>query len=187
MRQVPHVALRDRRDVGGEPPASAPLRAAARVGVAAAEALKDAPLSRMSGWWKGWSARRAGTDTADALALLERGETIRSLHPAQDVVNDTLGYGVPVGEALVVINSDRMLFKPDALPRGLRSDSTATSLRISARDTAAPMTLRKAARHDTLFAFPSTIRGSGESLLPVRPFPGSPDLLGEAGGTLGPQ
>jgi len=44
------------------------------------------------------------------------------------------------------------------------------------------MTPRKAAHRDNLLAFPSAIRGSGESPLPARPFHGSPDLLGEAGG-----
>jgi len=37
MRQVPNVPLEHRRDVGGEPPASAPLRTAICLGVAAAE------------------------------------------------------------------------------------------------------------------------------------------------------
>jgi hypothetical protein len=82
--------------------------------------LKDAPLARLASWYKRWAARKT-SDTAsqDALALLERGDPVRPLHPAQDVADGVLWYGVPVGDALVLVNSNRLACTATTLPRGL--------------------------------------------------------------------
>jgi hypothetical protein len=83
--------------------------------------LKEPPLSQLAQWWKHWRRKREANDgsDADALTLLERGETARMLHPAQDVLDGVLWYGVPSGDALVCITSDRAAHVATALPRGL--------------------------------------------------------------------
>jgi Domain of unknown function (DUF3854)/Protein of unknown function (DUF3631) len=90
--------------------------------------LKDAPLARLKTWHKAWVARKTAPDeSADAIALLQRGELVRILHPAQDVLDGVLWYGVPVPVAatLVMISSDRRAVRADALPRGLALRHTA--------------------------------------------------------------
>lgn len=89
--------------------------------------LKHPAFSRAVEWWKGWRVKREADDgaAADAVALLERDETVRSLHPAQDVVDGVLWYGVPAGDTLVMINSTRMALTADALPRALALRHTA--------------------------------------------------------------
>ena len=83
--------------------------------------LKSPALMRLAPWWKGWRENREAANgaAADALALLERGESVRTLHPAQDVIDGVLYYGVPAGDALVIVNSDRQVVTVDELPRGL--------------------------------------------------------------------
>jgi len=82
--------------------------------------LTDAPLARLSTWHKNWVRRKAhDADSLDARTLLERGETVRQLHPAHDVVDGVLWYGVPAGDALVLVNSDRLVCTAAAVPRGL--------------------------------------------------------------------
>jgi hypothetical protein len=89
--------------------------------------VKSPALARLAAWWKGWHVKReAGNGAAaDAMALLERGETVRTLHPAQDVLDGTLWYGVPSGEALILVNSDRAALDARALPRGIAVRHTA--------------------------------------------------------------
>ncbi len=53
------------------------------------------------------------------LDLLRRGETVQWLHPAQDVVDGVLWYGLPVGDSLVLVNSTRQAYRADQLPEGL--------------------------------------------------------------------
>jgi hypothetical protein len=100
--------------------------------------LKHAAFSRAAEWWKGWRARRgaANGDAADAVALLERGETVRPLHPAQDVLGGTLWYGVPAGDALVCLTSERVVCKASALPRGLVLRHTELTSSTVSRDAA---------------------------------------------------
>ncbi len=86
-------------------------------------ALKHVAFSRTSVWWRGWVKRKeqagdAGSE-ATALDLLERGESVRILHPAQDVVDGVLWYGLPVDDALVVIASTRQAHRADRLPEGI--------------------------------------------------------------------
>jgi len=85
--------------------------------------LKHAAFSRTSVWWRGWVKRKeqagdAGSE-ATALDLLERGESVQILHPAQDVVDGVLWYGLPVDDALVVIASTRQAHRADRLPEGI--------------------------------------------------------------------
>jgi hypothetical protein len=58
-------------------------------------------------------------DTKTAVELLECSRTVRTLHPAQDVADGTLWYGVPADGALVSITSKREAHRADQLPAGL--------------------------------------------------------------------
>jgi hypothetical protein len=87
--------------------------------------LKHAAFARTSAWWRGW-VKRDQTDGDDeerdeptALELLERAETVRVLHPAQDVVDGVLSYGLPVNGALVMVTSTRQAHRADQLPAGI--------------------------------------------------------------------
>lgn len=71
------------------------------------------------------SSASASPSSDLGLELLRRGETTRLIHPAQDVVDGGLWYGVPVGDALVMVSSDRQVVARDALPRGLALRHTA--------------------------------------------------------------
>jgi hypothetical protein len=101
-------------------------------------ALKHAVFGEAAGWWKGWRAKRETDDgaAADAVALLERGETVRTLHPAHDVLDGVLWYGVPAGEALVMLNSDRAMLDARALPHGLVLQHSTLRESSVSRDTA---------------------------------------------------
>jgi hypothetical protein len=86
-------------------------------------ALKHPAFTRTSVWWRGWVKRRDdGEDAsseATALDLLERSESTRVLHPAQDIVDGVLWYGLPVDDALVLISSARQAHRADQLPPGI--------------------------------------------------------------------
>jgi hypothetical protein len=81
--------------------------------------LNDPAFSKTSTWWKGWRARKSEAGQASAVELLERGETTRALHPAQDVLDGVLWYGVPIAGALALVTSERHTDKARALPSGL--------------------------------------------------------------------
>jgi hypothetical protein len=96
--------------------------------LAAFDALPRLPLrhlvfSRTSGWWRGWVKRKEEPEDAGvgatALDLLERAASVRVLHPAQDVVDGVLWYGLQVDGALVLITSARQAHRADQLPEGL--------------------------------------------------------------------
>src|SRR5207244_12501787 len=74
-------------------------------------ALKHAAFSRTAGWWRGWVKRKEEADDArseaSALDLLERAESVRVLHPAQDVLDSVLWYGLPVDSPPVTIPAAR--------------------------------------------------------------------------------
>jgi hypothetical protein len=85
-------------------------------------ALKHAALGRASAWWREWVKRKdAGPPKSEStvMELLERGETTRFVHPALDVVDGVLSYGVPVGDRLTIVTSRRQGFTPETLPTGL--------------------------------------------------------------------
>jgi hypothetical protein len=54
-----------------------------------------------------------------ALELLERVRSVRAPHPAQDVVDGVLWYGLPFDGGLVAITSTRQAYRGDRLPEGL--------------------------------------------------------------------
>jgi hypothetical protein len=85
--------------------------------------LKHPAFSRTSAWWRGWVKRKEEPENAGgeatALDLLERAASVRVLHPAQDVVDGVLWYGLQVDGALVLITSTRQAHRADRLPEGL--------------------------------------------------------------------
>ena len=85
--------------------------------------LKHPTFTRTQVWWRGWVKRKEeSADTgaeATALDLLERARSVRILHPAQDVVDGVLWYGVQVEGALVAITSTREAHRADKLPDGI--------------------------------------------------------------------
>ncbi len=85
-------------------------------------ALKHAAFSRTNVWWRGWVKRKENGDhaggEATALELLEQAESVRVLHPAQDLADGVLWYGLQVDGALVVITSELQAYRADRLPEG---------------------------------------------------------------------
>src|SRR5262249_4442416 len=84
--------------------------------------LKHAAFSRTATWWRDWVKRKDAPSPEGeptVLELLERGETARWLHPALDVAEGVLYYGVPVGDTLTIVTSRREGFTPATLPPGL--------------------------------------------------------------------
>jgi hypothetical protein len=84
--------------------------------------LKHPAFTRIAAWWREWSRRKEpgdGEAPQGVLEMLERGETVRFLHPAQDVVDGVLFYGVPVSDKLTIVTSRRQGFTPETLPAGL--------------------------------------------------------------------
>jgi Domain of unknown function (DUF3854) len=84
--------------------------------------LKHAAFARTSAWWRGWVKRDQADEEGNeptALELLERPESVRVLHPAQDVVDGVLSYGLPVDGALVMVTSTRQAHRADHLPEGI--------------------------------------------------------------------
>jgi hypothetical protein len=55
-----------------------------------------------------------------ALEMLERADAVRLLHPAHDVVDGVLWYGLPANDTLVLITSARQAYRVHQLPEGLR-------------------------------------------------------------------
>jgi hypothetical protein len=102
--------------------------------------LKHAAFSRTSAWWRGWVKGREGADEtgseATPLDLLERAGSVRVLHPAQDIVDGVLWYGVPVDGALVAITSARQAYRADRLPEGLALRHTDPGASTVSRDLA---------------------------------------------------
>jgi hypothetical protein len=84
--------------------------------------LKHAAFTRVAAWWREWSRRKESVQSEapqTVLELLERGETLRLVHPALDVVDGVLFYGVPVDDRLTIITSRRQGFTSETLPSGL--------------------------------------------------------------------
>ena len=91
------------------------------VGRLARLGLKHPVFARTATWWREWITRREepASTSAGALELLERPETVRVLHPAQDVTEGVLWYGLPVEGTLVMITSNREAYRADLLPAGV--------------------------------------------------------------------
>jgi len=102
--------------------------------------LKHAAFSRTSAWWRGWAKRKEEGDEAGseatALDLLERAASVRVVHPAQDVIDGVLWYGVPVDGALVAITSARQAYRADRLPEGIALRHTDPGASTVSRDLA---------------------------------------------------
>jgi hypothetical protein len=85
--------------------------------------LKHAAFTRAATWWREWVKRKEeGDENASegtALDLLERAGSVRLLHPAQDVVDGVLWYGLPADDKLVLITSTRQVYRVNELPEGL--------------------------------------------------------------------
>ena len=84
--------------------------------------LRHALFARTAAWWREWTKRAAAPPAARAptvLELLQRPEAVRVLHPAQDVADGVLWYGLPVDGALVLITSERQAHRADRLPEGI--------------------------------------------------------------------
>src|SRR5881409_1925055 len=77
-----------------------------------------------------------GRSEASALDLLERAESVRVLHPAQDIVDGVLWYGVPVDAALVAITSSRQAYRAHRLPEGIALRHTDPGTSTVSRDVA---------------------------------------------------
>ena len=87
--------------------------------------LKHPAFTKMVTWWREWSRRKEPGEAEapqTALELLERGETVRFLHPALDVVDGVLFYGVPVGDKLTIVTSRRQGFTPETMPADADGD-----------------------------------------------------------------
>src|SRR5262249_26728393 len=86
-------------------------------------ALKHATFNQTTAWWRGWVKRKEeaadGGSDGSGLDRLERAESVRVLHPAQDIVDGVLWYGLPVDGALVAITSARHAHRGDKLPEGI--------------------------------------------------------------------
>jgi hypothetical protein len=98
------------------------------------EALDDLPrirlrhslFSRTADWWKVWRTQKAEPPAAarepSVLELLQRPQNVRVLHPAQEVLDGELWYGVaaeplPRAErALIMVSSGRQAYLADRLP-----------------------------------------------------------------------
>ena len=77
-----------------------------------------------------------GDDARSALELLEHANPVRTLHPAQDVIDGTLWYGVPADGALVSITSKREAHRADQLPAGIALRHTEPGSSTITRDVA---------------------------------------------------
>lgn len=103
-------------------------------------ALKHSAFARTAAWWRNWVKRKEEPDDtasdATALDLLERAESVRVLHPAQDVIDGVLWYGVAVDSALVVITSTRQAHRADRLPEGVALRHTEPGPSTVSRDVA---------------------------------------------------
>ena len=104
------------------------------------QTLRVRPLRDAAG--NGWiMKRRDGPETDEAtepgaLELLQRADSVRLIHPAQDVVDGTLWYGVPADTALALVTSRREAYRADRLPEGLALRHTEIGASTVSRDAA---------------------------------------------------
>jgi hypothetical protein len=79
----------------------------------------DAPIPPTGVQAREARAPVAQDSEATALDWLERSGAVRTIQPAQDVLDGVLWYGVPADEGLVLITSTRQAHRADRLPPGL--------------------------------------------------------------------
>jgi hypothetical protein len=85
--------------------------------------LRHAVFGKTATWWREWKRRKEETAAGpepSALELLQSAGSVRLLHPAQDVAEGVLWYGLPVdGGGLVMLTSGRQACRADQLPGGV--------------------------------------------------------------------
>jgi hypothetical protein len=83
--------------------------------------LKDRVWAKAAAWHREWKKRRetgdAGESSAEA-ALASIGQ-VTAIHPAQDVIGDTLVYGIATEAGTVFISSNQEALLATGLPRGV--------------------------------------------------------------------
>jgi len=102
-------------------------------------ALKHSLFSRAAAWWKDWVKRKEAAPVERApgvLELLTRAQSVRVLHPAQDVVDGVLWYGLPVERELILLNSSRQAYRAAELPDGIALRHTDPGLSTVSRGAA---------------------------------------------------
>jgi len=75
-------------------------------------------------WWKGWRKRTSKAEERaepppEARALLTSLTDVDRLHPAQDVRDGVLFYGINRDDICLLVSSTRQIFTPHTLPAGL--------------------------------------------------------------------
>lgn len=101
-------------------------------------ALTARGFARTASWWRGWTKRQGAHEQAaeDARTILAKAGTVRTLHPAQDVHEGVLFYGVQVDEELLCLASTRKLCRADELPETVRLRHTRPGRSSVTRETA---------------------------------------------------
>ena len=88
-------------------------------------ALNHKTFSKTEKWWKSWAKRKEATAEPhpDALKLLDRISQVRRLHPAQDFTDTMFYFGIPIGEELLLVTSERTPIRADQLPSSFTVDN----------------------------------------------------------------
>ncbi len=88
--------------------------------------LKHKAFSHADQWHKEWRKRKeqeGKPPPADAIKLLDRIESVRLIHPAQDFIDGIFLFGVPAGDDVLLITSERKAISSRDLPKGTRLDT----------------------------------------------------------------
>ncbi len=87
--------------------------------------LKHKAFSHTDQWHKEWRKRKEqeGKPPPEAIKLLDRMESVRLIHPAQDFIDGIFLFGVPAGDEVVLITSERKTISSSDLPKGTRLDT----------------------------------------------------------------
>jgi hypothetical protein len=107
--------------------------------------LKETVFSRAATWWKGWVSRKDELHPdrpPTAMELLLRRQTVSVLHPAQEVVDGQLWYGITAdrapraGDALIMVSSARQAYVAEELPESIALRHTDPGSSTVSRDAA---------------------------------------------------
>ncbi len=88
--------------------------------------LKHKAFSRADHWHREWRKRKeqeGKPPPADAMKLLERIESVRLIHPAQEFIDGIFLFGVPTGDDVLLVTSERKAVSSSELPKGARLDN----------------------------------------------------------------